>query len=48
MNRVSMLGRLTKDPELKTIGDDISVCNFDIAVDRRFQKSNEEKNNRFF
>jgi single-strand DNA-binding protein len=33
MNNVSMVGRLTRDPELKEIGDGRSVCELRVAVD---------------
>ena len=33
-NNVSLIGRLTKDPELRKTNSDIPVLNFSIAVDR--------------
>ena len=33
-NNVSLIGRLTKDPELRHTNSDIPVINFTIAVDR--------------
>ena len=41
MNRVTMIGRLAADPELKTTGSGLSVCNFSIAVDRKGTKGEE-------
>ena len=41
MNNVSLIGRLTKDPELRNISDGVSVCNFTLAVDRRFKKEGQ-------
>lgn len=41
------MGRLTKDPELKTTQSGISMCRFSIAVDRAY-KSGEEKQTDFF
>jgi single-strand DNA-binding protein len=32
MNKVFLLGRLGKDPEVKKIGADLSVCNFTVAT----------------
>lgn len=34
LNNVSLMGRLTADPELRTLGEDSKVVNFRIAVDR--------------
>ena len=34
MNRVLVMGRLTKDPELRHTGNGIAVASFSIAVDR--------------
>ena len=36
MNKVILMGRLTADPELRTTGTGVSVCNFKLAVNRRF------------
>lgn len=36
MNKVILVGNLTKDPELMTTNSGISVCRFTIAVGRRF------------
>ena len=38
MNNVSLLGRLTKNPELKTTQSGLSVCRFTVAVDRPYSK----------
>ncbi len=43
MNKVILIGRLTKDPELKKTPTDISVVQFTIAVTRPFQGQNGEK-----
>jgi single-strand DNA-binding protein len=37
MNKVILLGRLTKDPELRTTNSGISSTKFTIAVNRRFK-----------
>lgn len=34
LNNVSLMGRLVADPELRTVGEDIPVASFRIAVDR--------------
>ena len=36
MNRAILIGNLTKDPELRTTPQGISVCSFTIAVNRGF------------
>lgn len=41
-NRVILMGRLTKDPELKTTQSGISMCRFSIAVDR-YSKGDDKK-----
>ena len=38
MNSIVIKGRLTADPELKHTNNDKTVCNFSVAVNRRFQK----------
>ena len=38
MNKVFLKGRLTADPEIRKTTNDISVCNFSIAVNRRFDR----------
>ena len=43
INNVTLVGRLTKDPELKFIGDNVPVCNFTIAVERPYRDKDGEK-----
>ncbi|MDD4212019.1 MAG: single-stranded DNA-binding protein [Bacilli bacterium] len=43
MNRVILVGRITKDPELKRTNSDISYVQFTIAVNRSYQNKNGEK-----
>ena len=43
LNKVIIMGRLTRDPELRTTASDIPVCSFTVAVDRRFQRNGEER-----
>lgn len=47
MNIVSISGRLTRDPELRTTNNGTEVCNFCIAVDRPYKRG-EEKITDFF
>lgn len=37
MNKVYLIGNLTRDPELRCTQTGVSVCNFSIAVNRRFK-----------
>ena len=43
MNKVILIGRLTKDPELTTTGSGISVCRFALAIERKFTNADGEK-----
>ncbi len=43
MNKVILVGRLTKDPELRATTSGVSVCSFTVACDRRFVKQGEER-----
>ena len=42
MNNVSLIGRLTKDPELRNTADGTAVCSFSLAVRRGFKNANGE------
>jgi len=35
MNRLTIVGNLTRDPELRTTSMGVNVCSFDVAVNRR-------------
>lgn len=39
MNKCSLIGRFTKDPEVKQTAGGNSVCSFTIAVDRKYKKA---------
>lgn len=43
LNNVSLVGRLTKDPELKVIGEGTTVCNFTLAVNRPYKDKDGEQ-----
>ena len=47
MNKVILMGRLTKDPEVKQTPSNIAVCSFTIACDRRFKSQNGERQSDF-
>lgn len=42
MNNVSLVGRLTKEPELKYTQNGVAVCNFTLAINRPFKNANGE------
>ncbi len=48
MNRVMLIGNLTRDPELQTTNSGKSVCRFGLAVQRRFSNSEGERDADFF
>lgn len=39
MNKVFLIGNLTKDPEMRSTQSGVAVCNFSIAVNRRFRNA---------
>jgi single-strand DNA-binding protein len=39
LNKIILMGRLTRDPELRTTQSGVSVTSFTIAVDRDFDKT---------
>ena len=43
MNQVILIGNLTKDPELNTTTNNISVCKFTLAVNREYTNSDGSK-----
>ena len=42
MNKVILIGRLTRDPELRRSTTGMAVCNFSVAVNRGFAGPNNE------
>lgn len=42
MNKVILMGRLTKDPELRQTQSGINCCGFSVAVNRRFAKEGQQ------
>ena len=41
MNKIFLIGNLTRDPELRSTKNGKSVCTFNIAVNKRFAQENE-------
>ena len=47
LNCVTLMGRLTADPEVRTTTTGKSVCTFSIAVDRSFARAGEQRQTDF-
>ena len=47
MNRVELIGRLTRDPELRYTSSNIATARFTLAVNRPFQSQNGENGTDF-
>ncbi|HJD05676.1 MAG TPA: single-stranded DNA-binding protein [Candidatus Onthoplasma faecipullorum] len=48
MNKVYLIGNLTRDPELSTTTSGVSVCRLSIAVSRRFANADGGRDTDFF
>lgn len=42
MNEVVLIGRLTRDPEIRYTQSQMAICNFTLAVDRPYSKSRQD------
>lgn len=47
LNRVVLIGRLTRDPELRYTPNGVAVANFTLAVDRNFKNAQGERDTDF-
>ena len=47
LNHITIMGRLTRDPELRRTGSGIAVASFTVAVDRDFSQKGGEKETDF-
>ncbi|SPF32458.1 single-stranded DNA-binding protein [Candidatus Desulfosporosinus infrequens] len=43
LNRVVLIGRLTKDPELRYTPSGVAVANFTLAIDRNYKNAQGER-----
>ena len=43
MNKLTIIGNLTKDPELRTTTSGINVCTFTVAVNRKRRENQEQE-----
>lgn len=48
MNKVILIGNLTRDPELSETNSGIAVCRFGLAVNRQYASSDGERETDFF
>ena len=47
MNKVILVGNLTRDPELQTTSTGVPVCRFSLAVSRRYANADGERETDF-
>ena len=47
LNRIVIIGRLTRDPEMRQTPSGTAVCTFTLAVDRSFKSANGERETDF-
>ena len=47
LNKIFIMGRLTRDPELKRTQNDVAVARFSLAVDRDYKSKDGEKETDF-
>lgn len=48
MNKITLIGNLTRDPETRSTPNGVTVCTFTIAVNRRFASQGGERQTDFF
>ena len=48
MNKVFLIGNLTRDPELSETASGVPVCHFSIAVNRNYSSQDGERQSDFF
>ena len=48
MNKLTIIGNLTREPELRTTSAGINVCDFTVAVNRRRTQNNQQPEADFF
>lgn len=48
MNKITIIGNLTANPDMRTTPNGVSVCSFTVAVNRRFAGADGERQTDFF
>ena len=48
MNKITLIGNLTHDPEVRSTPNGVTVCSFNIAVNRRFAGQDGQRQTDFF
>lgn len=48
MNKFQLMGRLTRDPEIRSTANDVQVTTFTLAVNRRYVAPGQERQADFF
>ena len=48
MNKIILIGNLTRDPELTETQSGVKVCRFSIAVNRNYASNDGERKTDFF
>ena len=48
MNKITLIGNLTHDPEVRSTPSGVTICTFTIAVNRRFASQGGERQTDFF
>ena len=48
MNKITLIGNLTHDPETRTTPNGVTVCTFTIAVNRKFASQGGDRQTDFF
>ena len=48
MNKITIIGNLTKNPELRSTQDGVSVCGFTVAVNRPKTRNNQDPGADYF
>ncbi len=48
LNRITIAGRLTKDPEMRYTQNQIAVCSYSVAVERNYAGQGQQRETDFF